>query len=731
MIARVAVLSSLLLAAGASAAETAKDAPAPFEKWPPRDYLLESLLKGLPGIMRTYHADTGRFGTEPWTCMDQNRIYTLAAAWSINDDKNPYYHDPKLLEAIAKGGEVLVDEMDANGKWTFRKKDNSTWGQIHMPWTYSRWIRAYEMTRDSLPAASRAKWEKGLKLGYGKLAQSMPKMRVHNIPTHHGMGLYIAGRVFRNPEWQKTGANMMHRAVEHQDPGGYWSENFGPVVTYNRVYVEALGLYYHYSHDPKALDALSRSARFHSAILYPDGSAASAIDERVVYHPGVDKGNVGFSWTPEGRGFLISQFNRLRDKRERYAAAEYAATMLLYGGSGDSIAPPTSGAQGTVALGDNDAVIRRQKPWQWVFSGYATKPIDNRWIQDRQNLVEVFHDVLGVVAGGGNTKLQPYWSTFTVGDPSLLAHKPGETHPDFTPDIDLLWTPDAAEIAVTSEATEMRLKYGDVPCTVKTEMLDDRRLRLTYSAPKGRNAEAHLPLVRHASVLKTAKGDKVRLAGDKPVVLTKADLGDWFEIRELRVSVPDGATLRWPALQHNPYARDGKAPIGNAKIVLAMPFDAVDSYTVDLAYTPAPPFPGIVYDARHLPVEGSEKAFTKPLDSLKSVLLGRCPIGESLTFTISDIAPGTYEFYGDFILAPMYGTVEISIDGQKIGKPFDAYAPSIDTAADIVKFGTVTLGKGPHQLKMQIVAKNPASQGNIVSVKRWLFKPVANSYPAP
>ena len=33
---------------------------------------------------------------------------------------------------------------------------------------------------------------------------------------------------------------------------------------------------------------------------------------------------------------------------------------------------------------------------------------------------------IGVFLGGGNTKLQPLWSTFTVGDVSLLKHKPGD-----------------------------------------------------------------------------------------------------------------------------------------------------------------------------------------------------------------------------------------------------------------------------------------------------------------
>ena len=68
--------------------------------------------------------------------------------------------------SIGKGGEALVDDQDKDGKWLFKKKDNSTWGMIYMPWTYSRWIRAYVLVKDALPKAQRAKWEKGLLLGF-------------------------------------------------------------------------------------------------------------------------------------------------------------------------------------------------------------------------------------------------------------------------------------------------------------------------------------------------------------------------------------------------------------------------------------------------------------------------------------------------------------------------------------------------------------------------------------
>jgi hypothetical protein len=136
------------------------------------------------------------------------------------------------------GGDALIDDADAEGKWVFRKKDGSTWGKIYMPWTYSRWIRAYAVVRDAMPPARRARWEKALRLGYAGISRELRKARLVNIPAHHAMGLYFAGRLLNEPAWSKQAAEFLHRVVAQQHADGYWSEHVGPVVLYNTVYCE-------------------------------------------------------------------------------------------------------------------------------------------------------------------------------------------------------------------------------------------------------------------------------------------------------------------------------------------------------------------------------------------------------------------------------------------------------------------------------------------------------------
>ena len=77
------------------------------------------------------------------------------------------------------------------------------------------------------------------------------------------MGLYVAGKVLDRPEWCQQAPDFMMKVVDKQAEGGYWSEHIGPVVSYNFVYIDALGTYYALSKDQRVLPALEKSSRFH------------------------------------------------------------------------------------------------------------------------------------------------------------------------------------------------------------------------------------------------------------------------------------------------------------------------------------------------------------------------------------------------------------------------------------------------------------------------------------
>ena len=128
------------------------------EDWHFKQELLSVLAAKVPDILKSQDPTTGRFGTGVFIVTDQNAIYPLAVAWATQGNGNAFYHSDKLLAAIIKGGDALIAAQNPDGMFLFKKKDGSEWGDIYMPWTYSRWIRAFSLIRDAMPDDARSRW---------------------------------------------------------------------------------------------------------------------------------------------------------------------------------------------------------------------------------------------------------------------------------------------------------------------------------------------------------------------------------------------------------------------------------------------------------------------------------------------------------------------------------------------------------------------------------------------
>ena len=499
-----------------------------------KDRCLADVVAQVPGILASQDAKTGRFGEGIWIAIDQNVMLALSAAWSRESASNPYYHSPRVLDAIMAAGDALIADADPDGRWEFRKKDGSTWGQIYQPWTYSRWVRSYVLVRDAMPAERRARWDRALRLGYGGISKELLRGRMANIPAHHAMGLYIAGKLFGEEAWTRQATEFLHRVVAAQSADGYWSEHSGPVVTYGYVYSEALGVYYSASRDTAVLPALAKAAVFHANFTYPDGTMVETIDERNPYRDVMWIPNTGFTHTPEGRSFLARQLARWGS---RHLAADEAAQWLLYGEEGEGVDRGPRDSDYDYVLGKGDAAVRRRGPWYLAVSAFTAPLSNSRWIQDRQNFVSVYHDRTGLILGGGNTKLQPLWSTFVVGDENLLRHKAGDTNPNFLPPAGLFHVPSAAHLLEGGDFG-VGLQYGGSRGTVKLRVLGPDLLEVVYAGERGMTA--HL------------------------TALARADVA---------MDLPAGARLIPLALPHDPYRKDGRAEPAQGRVVIEIPMD--------------------------------------------------------------------------------------------------------------------------------------------------------------
>ena len=178
--------------------------------------------------------------------VDQHRperaLLALAAAWSLPD--SAHYQSRDVLRSIERGGLAIRDAQDERGMVLFRKKDHSTWGPIYMPWVYSRWVRTFALVREAMSDEARAEWESALLLGHGLRIAQNELQRIHNIPAHHAMGLYCAGQVFEREAWCVIRRAIFCTSYRCPSRRRLVGRARGPVVAYNLVYVDSLGVYY-------------------------------------------------------------------------------------------------------------------------------------------------------------------------------------------------------------------------------------------------------------------------------------------------------------------------------------------------------------------------------------------------------------------------------------------------------------------------------------------------------
>jgi hypothetical protein len=83
---------------------------------------------------------------------------------------------------------------------------------------------------------------------------------------------------------------------------------------------------------------------------------------------------------------------------------------------------------------------------------------------------------------------------------------------------------------------------------------------------------------------------------------------------------------------------------------------------------------------------------------------------------------GRYGLTVYFTRADNYGVVEVSLDGKKVGKPFDGFNPSV-VPSGAVDFGSVELREGVNRLRFTVVGKNPRSFGYLVGLDCLVLAP--------
>ena len=530
-----------------------------------RPRYIDFLDAAVPDALERFDPKTGRFLTNGgWAVTNQDIIYPLAFLQSCSGSR--YYRDETLTEFMYRGGDALREFQNPDGTVEFVKVDGSTWGPIYMPWTMYHWLEAFALLEGDLDGARKRRWEEGLDIAFRGIADSLDRLDVHNIPVWNGAATWRAGMIFHNQKWKAVGARMIERAVEGQDPGGFWPEHGGPTPLYNLVYLHALGLYHAFSGDPSVLDVIERATDFHIRYTYPDGRQVETIDGRVKYHDRIPlSGYVGLQFTPRGRRLIEFYL----DQNPRPLLEPRIASSCAHCVPGPTGEIPQEKPE-YESIEEGVAITRRSRGWYLCLSLFTTPKVAERWGQDRQNFISIFNEEYGLVVGGGNSKDQPEWSSFLLSsDPTAIPDDARYIKADMKSEIQSRGVDGFSDVTASQAARgHYRIGYRIGEATVELNVIiDSVGVRLEYAS--GIDARLQLPLrLRRGMLVETNSGIS-RTVGESAIHLDSS-AGNSITFANISVEIDGDWNLMWPSYPFNPYAKEGTAPSEDAVAILTL-----------------------------------------------------------------------------------------------------------------------------------------------------------------
>lgn len=505
-------------------------------------------------------------GIAEWTALSARRHFAstmLAAAvlYAVKHPANKRHGDGAALAFATKVGDAVTEasERGAYDDWPDHHRD-----------TYM-WLETYRLLEPHLGASRIERWARELRRHIGTLALETAKRQdfplyqspyIRTSPNHYSLWAsttQLAGRVFKNKEWEELGTKVMHRfAAEEQSPDGYWGEHSssGPTPGYDYLTMTAVALFWEHSKDEAAHRALRRSTDFHKWFTYPDGTPAEVINDRNRRWGVSAWGHFGFSHFPDGRRYaeLLTRF--LAEDSLNPETLGRIAQNALYYHEGPVTAIPQD-AQSSQHQMSVPAGIRTAGPWVICLSGLiSTQAADSQFYLDRQGHVSIYHDKTGLIVTGANSKRQPELATFWEKHIGQLFHLPMSSRlrmQDSGDRLGLSYHTFFAELSVpppTPKSTVLRFAI-----TGKGRPPQEAELTLQLCLKAGEKIEA-------ATGSWTLGKENLRIEGGN---------GGWIRHHGWTIRVNAQTRLSWPVYPFNPYANGPETDIAHAVGALAVP----------------------------------------------------------------------------------------------------------------------------------------------------------------
>jgi len=473
-------------------------------------------------------------------------ILPPAVLYAKQHPENRRYHDPKMLALAMRIGDLLAT---ADEQGIFEPRLDSDWD------TYT-WLEAYRLLAPELGDARRERWKRQITRNVALLVpDAIDRLDsawyqtpfIRTSPNHYAQWaslLLLSGQVFENAEWEKLGARILRRfATTEQSPDGYWGElsNSGPTTGYNHLTLASVGLYWEWTHDPDALNAVRRATTFHKNFTFLDGTPVDVINDRNRHWGARSWAHFAFSNFPDGRGYAEFLAGFFDPGHLNMDILGRIAQDALYYHDGPTEPAPQTSPNYSFQMGV-PAAVRKTGPWQVALSGLmSAQAIHNQYYLDRQGNVSVFHQKYGLIVTGAGSKRQPELATFSENLMGQTVHMPMSTR------LYLGGPQDRLSLAYNTFFADLF-----VPPPAENELA--LRFRITQRGEAADSARLTLQLVlKPGEVLETGAGKKIMLGGER-LDLEPADLGGWIRHRGWTVKLDPTARLVWPVYPFNPYA---------------------------------------------------------------------------------------------------------------------------------------------------------------------------------
>lgn len=490
-------------------------------------------------------------------------ILAPAVFYAKKHPDNKRYHDRRMLELAFRIGDLLAKESEAG---TYGPRADGDWE------TYM-WLETYRILSDELGEKRKALWRKEIIKNVQPLEEKCTERidfawyntpYTGTSPNHYSIYaaiIYIAGQVFDNERWENIGKHILHRfATEEQSPDGFWGEliNTSPTIGYNHLTLSSVALYWEHSHDKSVLPAIRRATDFHEHFTFPNGEPVDVMNDRN-RHWGVSPwATFAFTNFDDGRRyaqFLASFFTQ--DETKVDLAGRMAQNALYYH-EGPLKPIPIDKDKYSYRISE-PAGISKDGPWMIALSGLRRpQAVNNQFYLDRQGSLSIFHEKLGEIITGANSKRQPELATFQEKLDGQIYH-----------------LPISSRLQMGADTNRLSLAYNTFFADLYIPSPSEKKVsfRFVISGIGRPSDETLLNLqlcLKEGETLETATGRKIKL-GKETVELSPADIGGWIRHHGWTLNVDPTARLKWPVYPFNPYRNKPETSLEQAVGVLSVP----------------------------------------------------------------------------------------------------------------------------------------------------------------